>query len=145
MGSRQFVAFLGSAAVLCAGLFVVRRHIRRHPAAGTRPPGTTIRAVTVTFDYDFTNTPACSRSINSRCIQQFNVYDNTGGKKRLLFWILPPADAHGPVEGITSTSPKLPFFVGPLVVAVTAWTAERDESQPKDCQVTVAISSAGSP
>ncbi len=145
MGSRQFVALLGSAAVLCAGLFVVRRHMRRHPDVGKRPPGTVIRAVTVTFDYDFTKTPACSQTLKTKCIQQFNVYDNTGGKKRLLFWILPPADAHNLVKGITSTSPKLPFFIGPLAVAVTAWTAERDESQPKDCQVTVAISSSGSP
>jgi hypothetical protein len=145
MGARRLGAWVGGAAVLCAGLFVVHRHMQRHPNVGDRPPGTAIHSVTVTFDYDFTKTPACSETVKSKCIQRFNVYDNTGGKKRLLFWVLPPNDAHDMVKGITATSPKLPFFLGDLVIAVTALTAERDESQPKDCQVTVTVSSAGAP
>jgi hypothetical protein len=35
--------------------------------------------VTVTLNYDFSVDNACSASVTTGCIQQFNIYDITGG------------------------------------------------------------------
>jgi len=45
--------------------------------AQTQSPKHTI---VVTFDYDFTEVPACSEKVNKKCIAKFVVYDISGEK-----------------------------------------------------------------
>ena len=37
--------------------------------------------ITFTFDYDFRVTPACSREVKEKCVQQFNFYEISGGNR----------------------------------------------------------------
>lgn len=57
--------------------------------------------ITITFDYDFTAMHACSPKVAKKCIAKFVVYDISGKKPYKLFTIPVPADATGPVKGIT--------------------------------------------
>ena len=60
--------------------------------------------VSVTFDYDFTETSACSPTIFTGCIAQFNVYDVGAGKPVKLFSIPAPAGAHTLTKDIVGKS-----------------------------------------
>lgn len=85
-------------------------------------PGSAKHSVTVTFNYDFTRTPACSDKVKKNCIMQFVVYDVSGGAKRRikLFTIPVPAGATKIVNGISGKSPQLEFEPGRHELAVTA-------------------------
>jgi hypothetical protein len=78
--------------------------------------------VTVTFDYDFGQTPACSRKIVTACVQQFIAYDISAGIKNatMLFPIALPTVTQGAVRGITATSPLLDFESGQHLISVSA-------------------------
>jgi len=97
--------------------------------------------ITVTFDYDFTQTPVCSPAIAKACVHQFNLYDISAGitKRAKLMSFPPPADASGFVKGITVTTPRLPFKPGKHLLAVTAQLSEGGESDPKQCTVWVQV------
>lgn len=78
--------------------------------------------VTVSFDYDFSRTPACSRTTTKACIQRFNVYDISAGEKhRVKLFSIPvtPGETKS-VKGITGKSPPLLFEPGKHHLAVTA-------------------------
>src|SRR5882762_7249792 len=67
--------------------------------------------VTVTFDYNFGLTPACSDKVTDDCVKQFNVYDISAGveKRTRLFTIPVNPASKGIVKGISGTSPVLLF------------------------------------
>jgi hypothetical protein len=95
--------------------------------------------VTVTFDYDFTVSHACSAAIAKKCVAQFNVYDISGGKPYKLFTISAPSGASGPVKGITGDSQPLLFESGRHLFAVTAQTAGGEESSPRACSTWASV------
>jgi hypothetical protein len=99
--------------------------------------------ITFTFNYDFTQTPVCSPTIAKVCVEQFNVYDISAGitKREKLMSFAPPADARGPVRGITVTTPLLPFKSGKHLLAVTAQLSTGGESDPNQCTVWVQVAS----
>jgi len=97
------------------------------------------RRVTVTFDYDFKSSPACSATSTLKCVQQFNVYDITGRRRELLFSIPVRGVASGLVKGIRGTSQPLPLLPGKHVLAVTAQSADGSESDANACTTTVNV------
>jgi hypothetical protein len=61
--------------------------------------------VSVTLNYDFSADNACSSSVTTGCVKQFNIYDITGGGTPIkLFSIAAPSGANSAVTGITGTS-----------------------------------------
>jgi hypothetical protein len=61
--------------------------------------------VSVTLNYDFSVDNACSSSVTTGCVKQFNIYDITGGATPVkLFSITAPSAAAAAVTGITGTS-----------------------------------------
>jgi hypothetical protein len=98
-------------------------------------------SLTVNFDYDFRRTPACSAKIKKRCVRQFVVYDISAGaaKRSKLFTIPVPRDARGPVNGITSTSPRLSLESGEHLLAVVAQYPDGAESRSRACTAWIAI------
>ncbi len=98
-------------------------------------------SITITFNYDFTQTPVCSPKIAKACVQQFNLYDISPGitKRAKLMSFPPPADASGFVKGITLTTPLLPFKPGKHLLAVSAQLSTGGESDPNQCTVWVQV------
>jgi len=88
--------------------------------------------VTVTFDYDFRQTPACTAKVTRDCVASFRVYDISNGRKRRhqLFDVPLPQSAKGLVKGISGTSPKLDFEQGKHLLEVKALTPDGAESGP---------------
>jgi hypothetical protein len=87
------------------------------------------RRVTVTFNYDFNLSHACSLTLTKNCVKQFNVYDATDKEQVKLFSIPVPADAAGFVKEITGTSPPLALRAGEHMLVVTAQAADGTESE----------------
>ena len=98
-------------------------------------------SITVKFDYDFSRSAVCSAKTTTKCVQQFNVYDVSGGvaHRVKLFSIPVPPNARGQVKGITGTSPQLSFEPGTHFLAVTAQPVAGDESNPVVCMTSVQI------
>jgi hypothetical protein len=115
------------------------------PSSPANAPATAVpsakHTITVKFDYDFSRSPACSAKITSKCVQQFNVYDISGGaQKRIKLFSLPvPARASGQMKGIAGTSPQLAFETGKHFLGVTAQWPDGKESQPTACETVVEI------
>jgi hypothetical protein len=97
------------------------------------------RRVTVTFNYDFNLSHACSLTLTKNCVKQFNVYDATDMEQVKLFSIPVPADAAGFVKGITGTSPPLSLRAGEHIVVVTAQKADGTESDPGACTIRIRV------
>jgi hypothetical protein len=89
--------------------------------------------VSVTFDYDFTGMNACSVTIFTGCIAQFNVYDVGAGKPVKLFSIPAPTGAHSLTKDIVGKSQPLAIKSGKHVLAVSAETASGQESSLQEC------------
>ncbi len=104
-------------------------------------PGHSLHSITVTFDYDFTRTPACTQKIHEHCTQRFVVYDISAGyaHRAKLFTIPVPDGAKGQMHGITATGPKLDFEPGKHQLAVTAQEPSGVESQHYAATVWVVI------
>jgi hypothetical protein len=97
--------------------------------------------ITVTFDYDFTRTPACDAEAKKDCVQQFNVYDISDGLKnrtKLMVIAVPPG-AHGVMKGISGTTSPLVFEPGKHLLSVAAQTPKGVESDLGLCKVWVSI------
>jgi hypothetical protein len=110
------------------------------PTAGAQAPSAQ-HSLTVKFDYNFNFTPACSATVTKSCVQQFNVYDISGGTKNriMLFSVPVPPGAKGIVKGITQTSQQLVFEPGKHFIGVTAQMPNGKESNPASCQTSVQI------
>jgi hypothetical protein len=108
------------------------------PAAA---PPSSKHTITVKFDYDFRRSPVCSANITTKCVQQFNVYDISGGSQNRvkLFSVPVPAGASGRMKGITATSPQLVFEPGLHFLGVSARSVNGDESEPLMTQAPVLI------
>jgi|SRR5579862_35934 len=106
-------------------------------------PAAAKHTVTVHFDYNFDGTPACPQPKDKPCVQQFIVYDISGGtlpaQRFQLFTVPVPANAKGAVKGITATSPLISFESGRHLIAVTAQMPDKKESDPQVCQFWVTI------
>jgi hypothetical protein len=106
------------------------------------PAGTAMHSITLTFDYDFTKTPACSDKVKKQCVAKFSVYDISGDKPYFLFSAPVPDRAQGLVKGITATSPRMLFAVGKHRIAVSAQEPDGKESAPRDCKTIIEIKAA---
>jgi len=86
--------------------------------------------ITVNFDYDFSKTPVCSKTVTKACVQEFTVYDISAGftDRTKLFSIPVPPGETKLVKGITGKSPLLLFESGKHRIAVTAQLAGGKES-----------------
>jgi hypothetical protein len=100
--------------------------------------------VTATLNYDFTVDNACSATVTTGCIKQFNIYDLTAGAKTLLFSIPAPSGANNQVTGITGTSGTLTMKAGLRTFGATAQMADGTESDPNASTATVTVK-PGSP
>lgn len=91
--------------------------------------------ITLTFDYDFRLTPACSSKITQDCVQQFVGYDISAGvAKRTKLGVIPlPSNPKGLVRRISGTTPPLLFESGKHLFAVTAQMPNGKESDPDSC------------
>jgi hypothetical protein len=130
-GGSKFLMRQGAlvATILLTGFFVAAR------ADGSR------HSLTVTFDYNFGLTPACSDKVTEKCVKQFNVYDISAGieKRTRLFTIPADPTAKGVVKGITGTSPMLLFAPGKHLISVSAQTPSNQKSDPGACAVWIEI------
>jgi hypothetical protein len=99
--------------------------------------------LTLTFDYDFTKTPACSATVKVHCVAKFSVYDISSHKPYFLFYAPVPNGAHGSMKGITATSPQLLFAVGKHRIAVSAVEPDGSESPPHECKTIIEIKPTG--
>jgi hypothetical protein len=113
----------------------------QQPDATVPAPGHSLHSITVTFDYDFTRTPACTQKVREHCTQRFVVYDISAGyaRRAKLFVIPVPDGAKGQMHGITATGPKLDFESGRHQIAVTAQEPSGVESQHYAATVWVVI------
>jgi hypothetical protein len=120
--------------------FVVTAMIGMARTAAAQAPSAQ-HSLTVKFDYNFNFTPACSATVTEGCVQQFNVYDISGGTKNriMLFSVPVPPGARGIVKGITQTSQRFVFEPGEHFLGVTAQTPNGKESDPAACQTSVQI------
>src|SRR5438477_8891190 len=88
-------------AICCGFLFAL--------AASAGPAQHTI---TATLNYDFTSDNACSATVTTGCMKQFNIYDLSGSTPVKLFSIAAPSGANSAVSGITGSSPALTLRSG---------------------------------
>jgi hypothetical protein len=97
--------------------------------------------ITITFDYDFSRTPACSATVASKCVNAFRVYDISGGAEKAfkLLSIPAPTNAAGAVKGISGTTPLHVFESGKQLISVTAVDAKGVESDRNVATVWVVI------
>ena len=116
--------------VACAAIAAGVCFAQGQAQSQAQPPKHTI---TVTFDYDFTALHACSPKVTKKCIAKFIVYDISGQKPYKLFTIPVPADANGPVKGISGVSQPLVFESGKHQFAVVAQKDSGEESSRYAC------------
>ena len=120
------------------------------PATATAPPtqapapSPAKHTITVHFDYNFSATPPCSQQpANERCVQQFIIYDISGGvlpgRRFQLFTVPVPPGAKGAMRQITGTSPPLAFQSGRHLLAITAQMPDKKESNPTVSQFWIKI------
>jgi len=120
-------------ALVAAGLAVA--------AVGTASQHT----VAVTLNYDFSVDNACSASVTTGCLKQFNIYDITGGGTPVkLFSIAAPSGANSAVTGIAGTSGPVTLKSGVHTFAATAQMADGTESSPNGSTATAGVA-PGSP
>jgi len=105
--------------------------------------------VSVTLNYDFSADNACAPAatppVTKNCLQQFNIYDITGGGTPVkLFSIPAPAGANSAVTGITGSQSGLSLKSGVHTFAATAQMADGTESSPNASTAT-ATAAPGSP
>lgn len=117
-------------AVACGCAFVLSL------AALAAPP---THVITATLNYDFTEDNACSATVTTGCVKQFNIYDLTSGTPVKLFSLPAPSGANSAVTGITGTSPALTLKSGSHAFGATAQMADGTESDPNACTATALV------
>jgi hypothetical protein len=110
---------------------------------GTPPPTTShgTHVVTVAFDYDFRQTPACTAKITTHCVMQFIAYDISASAKNptMLFPIPLPPQPTGLVKSITKAGPPLDFESGKHLIAVSAMSPDGSHSKRNLCTTWITI------
>lgn len=113
------------------------------PIQGTPPPTAShgTHTVTVTFDYDFRQTPACSAKVTTHCVMQFIAYDISASVNTptMLFPIPLPANPTGLVNGITKSGPPQDFESGKHLIAVSAMSPDGSHSKRNLCTTWITI------
>lgn len=97
------------------------------------------KTVTVSFDYDFRLTHACSVTIRTGCVMGFNVYDITGDSRKRLFTVPVPPGAAGIVKGIHGVSEPMAIAPGTHLIGVAAQAVDGAESDPHLLTTTVVV------
>ncbi len=95
--------------------------------------------VTATLNYDFTVDNACSATVTTNCLKQFNIYDLSGAAPVKLFTVAAPAGANGAVTGITGTSGPILLRSGLHTFGATAQMADGTESDPNASTATATV------
>ena len=95
--------------------------------------------ITATLNYDFTSDNACTSSVTTACVKQFNIYDLSGVTPVRLFSIAAPSGANSAVTGITGTSAALSLRSGSHTFGATAQMADGTESDPNACTATALV------
>jgi hypothetical protein len=100
-----------------------------------------VHTVTVTFDYDFSKTPACTATITKHCVMQFIAYDISAGARNpvMLFPIPLPTNPTGAKKGITKASPPLDFESGKHLISVSAMSPDGTHSRRSLCTTWITI------
>jgi hypothetical protein len=100
--------------------------------------------ISVTLNYDFTVDNACSASVTTACLKQFNIYDVSGSTPVKLFSVAAPSGANSAVTGIAGTSGSIALKSGIHTFAATAQLADGTESSPNASTATATVA-PGSP
>lgn len=87
--------------------------------------------VTVSGAYDFSVNNACSATVTSGCLKQFNVYDTTSGTAVLLGSVAAPAGATSATSAVSGSFTIPALKAGPRTFIITAQMADGTESDPK--------------
>lgn len=120
------------------GIFFVVAIMAIWVARASASPGQ--HTVTVTLNYDFSVDNACSTTVTTACIKQFNIYDITGGAAPLkLFSITAPSGANSAITGIAGTSALINLKAGAHTFAATAQMADGTESSPNASTATATV------
>lgn len=117
-------------ALLAFGLAALSGTAQNASSPGPQPALSSKHTITVNFAYDFSITPACSKTVTKVCVQQFIVYDISAGLavRTKLFSIPAPPGETKLVKNMTGKSPLLLFESGRHRIAVTAQMADGKES-----------------
>ena len=138
-----FVAAVACLALFLAGAPWLSAQAPAPPASGAAPAAASqpTHIVTVTFDYDFGKTPACSAKVTKHCVQQFIAYDISSGANHptMLFPIPLPANPVGAVKGITRAGPPLEFEPGKHLISVSAMAPDGTHSRRSLCTTWITI------
>jgi hypothetical protein len=95
--------------------------------------------ITATLNYDFTSDNACSATVTTDCVKQFNIYDLSGAAPLKLFSVAAPSGANSAVSGITGSSSALALRSGSHSFGATAQMADGTESDPNACTATALV------
>jgi len=95
--------------------------------------------ITATLNYDFTSDNACSATVTTGCVKQFNIYDLAGATPVKLFTIAAPSGANSAVTGITGSSAAITLKSGSHAFGATAQMADGTESDPNACTATALV------
>ena len=77
--------------------------------------------ITATLNYDFTSDNACSATVTTGCVKQFNIYDLAGATPVKLFTIAAPSGANSAVTGISGSSAAITLKSGSHAFGATAY------------------------
>lgn len=97
--------------------------------------------ITATWSYDFSVDNACSATITTGCVKQFNVYDLTA-TKTLLYSITAPSGANTAMTGLTNTSAPLTLKAGQHIFGLSVVMADGTENDPAGCSNTAGVKPA---
>jgi len=88
--------------------------------------GSAPHTISVTFDYDFDRTPACTEKIKRRCVLQFVVYDISAGSNHAyqIGTVALPDHPYGQRRAIPGKTDPHIFESGKHLIAVAAQEAE---------------------
>ena len=92
--------------------------------------------VTVSGVYDFTVNNACSATVTTGCVKQFNVYDLTSGTAVKVGSIIAPAGANTATASVSGSFTVPAFIAGARTFGFSAQMADGTESDPKALGVT---------
>lgn len=105
-------------------------------APGPVPAGTP-KTLTVTLTFDFSQANACTATVVTGCVKQFNFYlSGAGGAKTLLFSVPAPSGA-ATQQTLTVTSPTVNLSIGNNTILATVATPDPLESTPLTVTVPV--------
>jgi hypothetical protein len=110
-----------------------------YPAAGETDGAS--HSLTVTFDYNFEMTPACSATVTQKCVKEFVVYDLSAGYANRTVLLTIPVDptAKGAVHGITGKTKVLLFAPGKHLISVVAQDPSNQHSNAEECVAWIEI------